>query len=1426
MRRRCVVITLLCALMTAGGAVGGVASPPTAHADEAETEIVLEDFEADPPAWNTAHASGSISASFEVSDAQASEGARSGLFTYAVSNVDGTDWVRILRSFPGGVDVSEATELRFDVFPNQDIQENRDGTAPTSEPLILRVYDTGGRILAEGNLRRLVPGEWNTVVYNASTWDDIGSIQLWSTPLNRQFGPDHPEVSFHVDNIRVAVPQEPGPIRVDGLLEGFEGDVSRWVATSAPAITTSFSASTDRASEGSRSAKIQFDVSNFDARSWVEVRRSFSQEIDISDEVRLTMDIFPTSETRSHATEPLVVQLWGDGGTRMVDVTLGKLEPNEWNTVSFPLTRRSTLEQIKFLTIPVFSSYEGREQVTYYIDDIQLIPSPGDLEMDTWLSPTLAFEDVSEFNDHRVGFDFNDIWHNPSNIEPELHGSGPIIDAIDHIVENMYPVDTFEFSLGGVPSIERRPPLDSGWILARQEIVQHADDRDIPIWMEGHNLPNTVENLTERGLVPIDGMGRTPSEVPGYDQAHAYDMTNPEVIELVQSKAELAVRDLGTAGYSMVDYVWPSAGGWGWGYSESAREQWKRVLSETDKGIPIHTPEGVATMHFWQYFEDYNGFRLSPSDLGISSWSEYEPVTQDQLGSDENKRNFYVLNMLYHYQWLFLASEVGETAQEHGGEVMGIFNPEFSQNGTDLSYWARAANTGMGIFEEWGSADVIVNNYSNAGYFVNEYAAVDKPMALIGEAAAAGGNPWLDPPRPHYWDNRANYLINYTLQGIWNWDSHEEEYWGGQYEDMIDEEQPWYSSFTGMKASLDGTLLAANDEVTRPAADVLSITLRSLTGHENVAFDRGGDGQSYNLAKSLTMENYLYDQAAFPLDNVDLDAYDTLLYSPRETPQGYFTDLRAWLDEPGRTLITHSFVPRREIDGVSVYDSDKTALQGGVEGDVALGLGAITTSEITSGMVTGIDPEFAEHLALEVGDPLQLRGPLHVIPNGRPLVTLGDLNLVTEVEVGDSRVIYLNFAPDEGAVGGSSVELAVMDAVMSYLGKESYAQDDRHQFGTMKFEKPGGLVFSIISRQAIEDARADAWPFMALDDRVTGSVDVVVEPSSTYRVVDVLTKEVEQLTSDADGLLEIDMDGHGLRVVQLYRDSIGGKVIDSDREPIVGAVVEVVGESGVLTAVSDVNGNYTVEGLTSGEQYEVSATTDGLETVGGPISVTFDGYFQTLHIEVGPRVPEPVPAITTSVVVAGSEAKVLPLTGGTVLDTVRYEGLTPGREYVVEGSIRTVPAGEGTGLAALVRFTPATAGGSVEVAFEITSAQAAQHTGRSLVVFESLSLDGELVAEQADATGAAQTFTVAQRAGEPTTGEPTTGEPTGEPSSVGLAPEDPSSAEPARPGGAGAPGPSDGLGQTGVQAGIAATAAVMLVLCGAVLAVRRRRQLG
>ncbi|RIJ76316.1 hypothetical protein D1871_12855 [Nakamurella silvestris] len=114
-----------------------------------------------------------------------------------------------------------------------------------------------------------------------------------------------------------------------------------------------------------------------------------------------------------------------------------------------------------------------------------------------------------------------------------------------------------------------------------------------------------------------------------------------------------------------------------------------------------------------------------------------------------------------------------------------------------------------------------------------------------------------------------------------------------------------------------------------------------------------------------------------------------------------------------------------------------------------------------------------------------------------------------------------------------------------------------------------------------------------------------------------------------------------------------------------------------------------------------------------------------------------VPKVATSAVDQSDGDKYL-APGGTVVDTITYSGLVPGVKTTATGELMLVVNGKatGTGITGSTVFTPATSAGSVKVTFRIPDDFV---PGKTLVVFEELTVAGRFVAEHRDATDEGQT---------------------------------------------------------------------------------------
>ena len=97
----------------------------------------------------------------------------------------------------------------------------------------------------------------------------------------------------------------------------------------------------------------------------------------------------------------------------------------------------------------------------------------------------------------------------------------------------------------------------------------------------------------------------------------------------------------------------------------------------------------------------------------------------------------------------------------------------------------------------------------------------------------------------------------------------------------------------------------------------------------------------------------------------------------------------------------------------------------------------------------------------------------------------------------------------------------------------------------------------------------------------------------------------------------------------------------------------------------------------------------------------------------------------------------------TIIDEIAYSGLTPGKTYTISGVLMDKATGEpllvgGEKITAETEFTPEAESGTVELTYTLDASTLA---GKSVVVFETLYLEGVEVASHADITDENQTIT-------------------------------------------------------------------------------------
>lgn len=336
---------------------------------------------------------------------------------------------------------------------------------------------------------------------------------------------------------------------------------------------------------------------------------------------------------------------------------------------------------------------------------------------------------------------------------------------------------------------------------------------------------------------------------------------------------------------------------------------------------------------------------------------------------------------------------------------------------------------------------------------------------------------------------------------------------------------------------------------------------------------------------------------------------------------------------------------------------------------------------------------------LQPGQPYVVTGTLMDQEDGEPLVI--DATPVT------STVEFVPEAPE------GEVEVVFELDASSLAGRAVVAFE---QLGTQ-----GRVVAR--HEDLTDEGQTVVFPRIGTAFTTEGSGQHVASPSGKLRLVD--TVAYTRLVP-----------GSEYRIVGTLMDKESGKTLtDADGAPISASATIVPKHPYGLARVV----------------FELDASALADRSVVAFEALAHEGRTIAVHNDIddeGQTVRFPSPTIATTLVNQRTKEHQAPSSGSVMLvDTVAYEGLIPGKEYRIEGTLMDKETGVelrvgNVALTESVTFTPDSPEGSEEVCFMLDAAQLA---GRTVVAFERLLADETTLAVHADIEDRAQTVTFDRR---------------------------------------------------------------------------------
>jgi hypothetical protein len=514
--------------------------------------------------------------------------------------------------------------------------------------------------------------------------------------------------------------------------------------------------------------------------------------------------------------------------------------------------------------------------------------------------------------------------------------------------------------------------------------------------------------LTRRQAWDMNAAGGTPNTTPffekWYNGYHCLAYGHPAVMEAGKQRVDALVKS-GIGAWVIVDYTFPWSDG-PFGYSEANVAAYRRDLTGTDEGLHIRDAGKETVIRFADYFRGYNGFTPKLSDLALGSWQEFTPP-KGEAKTVTDRARWETFLYLRSYEWLKLPDRIGRYYQSKGGHGIWVIpNPEDSWGSSDYMYLTRIAGA-RNLFPEWfGNAGFIAEGaYAGVPYLREQADRGGSRLSVLFETGAGGH------AQP-YWDWRIAYTASYTLTAISRGEDLDNDFLDeSTYETQSDPKNAaQFNRFRDGVSKALGFQQARAEKPRRPAAPILCIGERPPARACNSIFF-GVGGSPYSFAPALSRSHLLFDlRDSFELEKA-INRYDVVAYSPMSPRVGDAARLQQWLSAtPGRTLVTHTFVPTR--DATDFLGTDRSAAFGAHATSAAFGLGEVTSTGVSRCKITAAALGWQD--LFPIGEDIELPSPLTKCSTGEALVSTDAGPLISRVKVGASQVIYLHFTGEDG----------------------------------------------------------------------------------------------------------------------------------------------------------------------------------------------------------------------------------------------------------------------------------------------------------------------------------------------------------------------------------------------------------------------------
>ena len=604
------------------------------------------------------------------------------------------------------------------------------------------------------------------------------------------------------------------------------------------------------------------------------------------------------------------------------------------------------------------------------------------------------------------------------------------------------------------------------------EVSQNTQKLNIALMGENQDAWDFQFDITKAGAWCVRFDGESNNITPNkFDTGHSACINHPDYVEMQKRRIDAAVA-AGIPRFTFVDYVLPYFGG-RWGYSEADKIAYKKALLGTDGGIKIKNDNGeLRTIYFWDYYEDNTGLRFSPADLAISSFEDYEPITDENEAWNDTgakRRNFNVFLSLNHYSWLKFLDTVGAYYAEKGGEIWIIPNPEDVYTGVDYIYGNRLAYLGGNLLEYFGNPVFLDTIYRSGRYLADDAKKANTLLGPVLETNAGGhGVPYYDP-----W---VSYAVAYDLYSALNATVTKNDFLQNQsFEEMTNPENTYaYDRFRdiAVKQIAFDNYKADIPEREKTSVAVISQRnpnrLKSTPFHDMKATPHIWEGSP---AISLNENGYNFDL----IDTVSfspIEDYNAIFIGVTDIPKTTAERLRNWLENGNNTLVFSANQPFNRADGIHYtlwHNSEFFRIS-----DENLGKDFnIPTVKYTDNSqklkVDKVSSIFKN--TFDIGDEIEIIDGYYDLGNtGEVLLSAGTKPIVSKINCGKGSVIYLHYKAGENL--NNNLDDKIFSALAEHFGLMQEYKSNENLY-VHKYNIDTGYSVILWSKEVL-----DKWEFI------------------------------------------------------------------------------------------------------------------------------------------------------------------------------------------------------------------------------------------------------------------------------------------------------------------------------------------------------------